>query len=75
MMDQDGNTPKDKARQLVDRLMKPLKDGDKPQVELGELPARQCAMICCDAIINYEFFGSHTQRYWVKVKEQIQKMQ
>lgn len=66
-MDQDGNSPKERARILMDKIQ-----ALKPTT-LDE--AKSFGLLLCKEIINYEFFGSTTQRYWMKVKEQIEKCQ
>lgn len=74
MMDQDGNSSKERASMLIEKIKNGFGD-DFLKVKITDAHARTLACMFCTEIINYEFFGSQTQRYWIKVKEQIAKCQ
>ena len=65
MFDQDGNSPKVKAKMLLEKIV--------PHVD-SLLNAKSLAIVFCTEIINYEFFGSQTQTFWMKVKNEIDKL-
>ena len=65
MTNQDGYTIKDKAKSLVEKFI---------DITAYSEHAKRAALICCDEIINYEFFGSHTQNYWKGIKKEIEKL-
>ena len=72
MMNQDGFTARDKAKELVDKIYNVIIKQDN--VLNGMDKSKDLALLFCTEICNYEFFGSHTQNYWREVKKQIEKL-
>ena len=80
--------PKEKAEELVHKFMetKSLKLSDYSRIEFPT--AKQCALICCDEMLNNAGFiwgeGRDTEiglsardafrKYWSEVKEELLKM-
>jgi site-specific recombinase XerC len=75
-------TPKDKARELVDKMMYEIMYNCQPT--LSEMVAKQCALIAVDELIiqNGELYligldGNHyrkTNSYLFEVKQEIEKL-
>ena len=68
-------TPKEKAQELVDNM------GDIPDGgfgSMGRYEAKQCALVAVDEIINNVLVGIDLAAtwgdYWVKVKQEIEKL-
>jgi hypothetical protein len=64
-------TPKEKADELVDRFC-PLAMGETYEHSMSL--AKQCALICCDEILRYEFPTSVSYKLWEKTKEELEKL-
>jgi hypothetical protein len=61
-------TPKEKAEELVTKMLKELFDLDL---------AKQCALIAVDEILNLASFYNDTQgevTYWTEVKQEIKNI-
>ena len=61
-------TPKEKAEELVTKMLKELFDLDL---------AKQCALIAVDEILNLASFYNDTQgevTYWTEVKQEIENL-
>ena len=65
MSDQDGLSPKEKAKDLIEKIHKYTNCLQN---------CKQIAILMCTESINYEFYGSHTQEYWKKVKAELEKV-
>ncbi len=78
-------TPKQKAQKLVDEYLNAsfnCKDCDMPFCDvpctmLNLSEAKECALICVDEIIEILWHtckNENEYRYWLEVKEEIQKL-
>lgn len=71
-------TPKEKAKELISifgkQIGKELKNGSfRYNIEI----AKECALIAVDEILNNDnnFFNTYSQNdYWLKVKQEIEKL-
>lgn len=61
-------TPKEKAKELVDKYFDEI-DRSNPLEDIL-ISAKKCAIICCDEF--QKFLG--TNYYWMEVKKQIKKL-
>ena len=59
-------TPKEKAKELVDRFLNEQNDTE----EISQ--AKQCALICVDEVIESCFHPN--LEYWQEVKQEINKI-
>lgn len=61
--------PKDKAIELIDKIIKHSHECDKKE-------AVQCALISVDELIKETSFEvpNIRQRYWIEVKQEIEKL-
>ena len=57
-------TPKEKAKELVDKMA----------FEVCKTDAKQCALITVDEIQNRVPLISNIQEYWIEVKREIKKL-
>ena len=70
-------TPKEKAKELFDRIGKeisrPIKSGG---YRFNVNHAKQCALIAVDEIISIEKHHMHLEwtNYWQQVKQEIEKL-
>ena len=65
-------TPKEKAKELVDRFLKEFPSTD--DIGFGQIKiAKQCALICVDEILNIIKYFSIYKEYWEEVKQEIEK--
>ena len=70
-------TPKEKAKELVDKFMKVDSDSKTfDGFEMIYFYAQRCALIAVDEILNiYSKFKEHPQYvYWQEVKQEIEKL-
>lgn len=70
------NTPKEKAKELVDKYWIYLRAGLLYDEEAKE-DAKHCALIAVDEILKVASFYNDTQgevTYWQEVKEEIEKL-
>lgn len=50
-------------------------DYSEEQKEWNHNKAKECSIICVDEILNSEFNGSSKYNYFLKVKEEIKKLE
>jgi len=62
-------TPKDKAKELVDKMAL-----DWSCNECYNDWAKECALIAVDEIINLDYFSEEGREYWEEVKQEIEKL-
>ena len=73
-------TPKEKAKELVDKYYITIKDKfDIWGIFYGIGQPKKCALIAVDEILDFNsslFFseGSLARQYWVDVKQEIEKL-
>lgn len=67
-------TPTEKAKELVEKMFNPIDVGDEYTVRIFYSAAKQCALICCDEILNAFDDYLMKSHYWQQVKEEIQKL-
>lgn len=67
------NTPKEKAKELVDKYWIYLRAGLLYDEEAKE-DAKQCASIAVDEIINTRMSGVEFFYYWQEVKVELEKL-
>ena len=69
-------TPKEKAKELVDKMMYEIKYNCQPT--LSEMVAKQCALIAVDEILNHHSQEQNLYRidtyYWKEVKKEIENL-
>jgi hypothetical protein len=65
-------TPKEKAKELVDKMMYYLKYNCQPT--LSEMVAKQCALITVDEVMQKTLWDKSEQRFWTEVKQEIEKL-
>lgn len=72
-------TPKDKAKELVDKMW----NIDERYGSIGFHEAKQCALIAVDEILNYDLKAKtesqfiierRIEEYWTEVKQEIEKL-
>lgn len=73
MTNQNGFTPKEKAKDLIEKIGKVMDNGIG-QHYIDDSDAKNLALLFCTEAIAYEFFGSHTQEYWKQVKKELDKL-
>ena len=68
-------TPKDKAKELVDKYFKLLnyEFGDLVY-SLSDKQPHQCALIAVDEVIGYGYKPEFPYKYWEEVKKEIEKL-
>jgi hypothetical protein len=69
------NSPKEKAKELFDKFMKPIDGWHKYPMCFDT--AKQCAIIAVDEILNNDnnFFNTYSQNdYWLQVKQEIENL-
>ena len=71
-------TPKEKAKELVDKFRKYVDDGRHNGFYSGEITfenQKQCALIAVDEILN-EYWSHDTKRekFWQEVRNEINKL-
>jgi hypothetical protein len=67
-------TPKEKAKELVDKFLENIKCADRYNYNLesqNDLIAKQCALIAVDELISYSIEWDDSV-YWTQVKFEIQ---
>ena len=66
-------TPKEKAKEVVDKMMYHLKYNCQPT--LSEMVAKQCALIAVDELIKNKIMWQNGEVtpvfYWIEVKKEI----
>jgi hypothetical protein len=62
-------TPKDKAEELVEKMLGDNNHYLNKNIEIDKLIAKQCALICVDEIL--EFHDRIDVKYWQEVKQEI----
>jgi hypothetical protein len=73
-------TPKEKAKDLVDKFFKPIDVGDDQMLRIFRSAAKQCALIAVDEIISLKrhFLDydneSAFRKYWQEVKTEIENL-
>jgi len=68
-------TPKEKAKELVNRFLSPIKEYPKE----GNIYYKECALICVDEMLDirnslYVNEGSLVQEYLLEVKKEIEAL-
>jgi len=64
-------TPEEKAKSLFDRFRLVISEWETPAAKIR---GRECAIICCDEIINICHVGPSGGDYWQQVKHHIQSL-
>jgi hypothetical protein len=69
-------TPKEKAEELVNKLLESLYDnGSLSFKRILFAKAKQCALIAVDEIINiWEYSDTQEKWWWQQVKQEIEKL-
>ena len=74
-------TPKDKAKELVDKFIDYAYHWDEgfplPKEYTPIWNAKQCALVCIDEILKNDdrmYLGSNDINYWEQVKQEINKL-
>jgi hypothetical protein len=73
-------TPKEKAKELVEKYRKYVDDGRHNGFYSGEITfnnQKQCALIAVDEILNndgFTQFDVYLTVYWQEVKQEIEKL-
>ena len=65
-------TPKDKAEELVEKMLGDNNHYLNKNIEIDKLIAKQCALICVDEIL--EFHDRIDVKYWQEVKQEINQI-
>lgn len=71
-------TPKEKAKEIVDKFMKPIDGLHKYSMCFDT--AKQCALIAVDLRLDGDFifrtieYGEDSLEYWQEVKQEIEKL-
>jgi hypothetical protein len=64
--------PKEKAKELVDKMMYHLNYNCQPT--LSEMVAKQCALIAVDEILSVVWYVPIDIEYWQEVKQEIENL-
>jgi len=67
-------TPKEKAKELVEKMLGDNNHYLNQNIEIDKLIAKQCALVCVDEILEsiWHISGEHLRvKYWAEVKQEI----
>ena len=67
-------TPKEKAEELVEKMLGDNNHYLNKNIEIDKLIAKQCALICVDEILEsiWHIAGEHLRvKYWDEVKQEL----
>jgi hypothetical protein len=68
-------TPKEKANELVEKMLGDNNHYLNQNIEIDKLIAKQCALICVDEIIGgSRLFYIEDYEYWREVKQELLKL-
>lgn len=65
-------TPKEKAKELVEKFLAKLKTAT-PKLNRPNYQSKQCALIAVDEILK-AVEGKYDEYYWQEVKQEIEKL-
>jgi len=64
-------TPKEKAEELVEKMLGDNNHYLNKNIEIDKLIAKQCALICVEEILKTFLEDDLTKSYWEEVKQEL----
>ena len=66
-------TPKEKAKELVEKMLGDNNHYLNQNIEIDKLIAKQCALICVEEILKTFLEDDLTKSYWEEVKQELKQ--